>query len=311
MPQPSARPFSPIKDDSAPLIYLSTEFIRAKEYLEAIVSSTSDAIWTTDLSGRIIYFSPGAEKMLGRSLREAFSKPAAEFFAGGKAEAGHIHSRLLTEGSLAEHETSLLKTGGKNVRVSMTVSLLKDRQGTLIGTLAIAKDIGRRIELESKLRELSITDALTRLYNQRHFHDRAAAEIKRARRQGEKLSLLVLDLDHFKKANDLWGHLEGDRILAETAEVIRSCIREDVDIAFRYGGDEFMVLLPGLGEKTAEKIARRICLAAARKSYAKVVGLSAGTASLRSADSLNDLLHRADVRMYKAKRAHRPSSPKR
>ncbi|HAH04978.1 MAG TPA: hypothetical protein DCM05_00410 [Elusimicrobia bacterium] len=298
----TARPFTPVKDDSAPLIYLSTEFIRAKEYLEAIVSSTSDAIWTTDLSGRIIYFSPGAERMLGRSLREVFAKPAADLFAGGKAEAGRVHRQLLAQGSLAEHESSLLKADGKNLRVTITVSLLKDRQGTLIGTLSIAKDITRRVELESKLRALSITDDLTGLFNQRHFHDRAAAELKRARRQGEKLSLLVIDLDHFKKANDLWGHLEGDRILAETGALIRSSIRGDVDLAFRYGGDEFVVLLPGLGERTAKRIAERIRAAAGRKAFAKVVGLSIGAASLQASDSLADLLHRADVRMYKEKR---------
>ncbi|MBI5245249.1 MAG: sensor domain-containing diguanylate cyclase [Elusimicrobia bacterium] len=294
--------YTPIRDDSAPLIYLSTEFIRAKEYLEAIVASTSDAIWTTDLSGRIIYFSPGAEKMLGRSLREAFAQSAAGFFAGGRLEASRIHRHLLAQGSLAEHETVLLRADKSKVRVSMSAALLKDRSGTIIGTLAISKDISRRIELEERLRELSITDDLTGLYNQRHFHEVAGAELRRAKRQGEKFSLLVIDLDHFKRANDLWGHLEGDRILQGTARAIRSCIRGDVDMAFRYGGDEFVVILPGLGEKTARSVAERIAAAAAKKPFAKLVGLSIGAAALRPSDSLNDLLRRADSRMYRAKR---------
>lgn len=298
----TSQPYTPIKDDGAPLIYLSTEFIRAKEYLEAIVASTSDAIWTTDLAGRIIYFSPGAEKMLGRSLREAFSQSAAGLFAGGRQEASRIHRRLLAHGSLAEHETVLLRADKGKVHVSMSVALLKDGSGTIIGTLAISKDIGRRIELEQRLRELSVTDELTGLHNQRQFHEVAGVELRRAKRQRQKLSLLVMDLDDFKQANDLRGHLEGDRILQETARAIRSCIRGDVDMAFRYGGDEFVVLLPGLGEKRARAVAERIAAVAAKKPCAQHVGLSIGAAALRPSDSLNDLLRRADARMYKAKR---------
>jgi len=303
--QQAGSSFTPIKDDSAPLIYLSTEFIRAKEYLEAIVASTSDAIWTTDLAGRVIYLSPGAEKMLGRSLREAFTKPAAAFFAGGRPEAARIHRHLLSKGSLTEHETVLRRSDKSKVHVSMSASLLKDSHGTIIGTLAISKDITRRIELEAKLRELSITDDLTGLYNQRHLHEQGALQIRRARRQGEKLSVLVIDLDHFKRANDLWGHLEGDRILREIAQTLRSCIRGDVDLAFRCGGDEFVVMLPGICEKVARCVALRIAAAARRKPFSKLVGLSIGAAGLRPADSLNALLRRADARMYRAKRSRK------
>jgi diguanylate cyclase (GGDEF)-like protein/PAS domain S-box-containing protein len=301
MPQPN-RPFSPILEDDAPLIYLSTEFIRAKEYLEAIVASTSDAIWTTDLAGRVIYLSPGAEKMLGRSMRSAFAQPAAAFFAGGRLEAARIHRHLLSKGSLTDHETTLRRSDRSKVHVSMSASLLKDSHGTIIGTLAISKDITRRIELETKLRELSITDELTGLRNQRHLHEQGAVELRRAKRQGDKLSVLVIDLDHFKRANDLWGHLEGDRILREIAQTLRSCIRTDVDLAFRCGGDEFVVMLPGLCEKVARCVAARIAAAAAKKPFSKLVGLSIGTAALRPADSLNTLLRRADARMYQAKR---------
>jgi diguanylate cyclase (GGDEF)-like protein/PAS domain S-box-containing protein len=299
--QPQAERRRPESEgDDSPLIYLSTEFIRAKEYLEAILSSTSDAIWTTDLSGRVIFFSPGAEKMLDLPAREAFGRHCSDLLDGGREEAQGIHRHLFARGSLAEHETVLLGAGGRRVHASMSASLLKDRDGNFIGMLAVSKDIGRRVELESRLRELSITDELTGLHNQRHFQQRGSEEVLRARRQRQKLSLVVLDIDDFKKANDLLGHVEGDRILREVADLVRESIRAGVDLAFRYGGDEFVVLLPGMGERLARRVAARISQASDRKGRAR---LSAGTATLRQDESLTDLLRRADLRMFGCKRA--------
>ena len=98
--------------------------------------------------------------------------------------------------------------------------------------------------MERRLRDLAITDDLTGLYNQRHFHERLSQEARRARRLRQKLSLILLDLDGFKAINDRLGHPAGDRILKEFAAAIEISIRKEVDSAFRYGGDEFVVILP-------------------------------------------------------------------
>ncbi|MBI4346638.1 MAG: diguanylate cyclase [Elusimicrobia bacterium] len=179
------------------------------------------------------------------------------------------------------------------------MALLRDRHGRRIGTLAISKDITERVALERRLRELSITDSLTGLYNQRHLKERAESEVQRARRQKEPFSILLMDIDDFKATNDRFGHLEGDRVLRHAAEAIRRSIRKDVDVAFRYGGDEFVVLLPGSGPAKAEIVARRIQLAALPSP---AVGLSIGIASLRGKDNFEALLRRADARMYQIKR---------
>jgi len=104
-----------------------------------------------------------------------------------------------------------------------------------------------RILIEKKIRDelatLSITDNLTGLFNQRHFHNKLKEEVNRANRQNHPLSLIILDLDKFKDYNDKYGHLEGDAILAKAGKIIRSNIRESVDTAFRYGGDEFAIIL--------------------------------------------------------------------
>lgn len=288
-----------------PYVMLSKEFIRAKEYLEAIFASSSDAICTTDMKGRIIYFSPGAEKMLGKSARQAHGTPVESFYATGREEARLIMRLLLKQGSFSDHEAMVALPNGSRVPISLSASLLRDRKGQVIGTLGIAKDISRRVELERKLRELSVTDSLTGLYNQRHFHERLSAEVRRARRQRQKLSLLMLDLDNFKKANDLWGHVEGDRILKCTADILRASVRTGVDEAFRYGGDEFSVLLPGQGPRIAARISGRISAAAAKRSYARLVGLSIGASSLKPADTVPSLIRRADADMYRLKRRRR------
>lgn len=288
-----------------PLIYLSTDFLRAKEYLEAILSSSTDAIMTTDVRGRIIYWSPGAERMLGLPASTVVGRPAREFYAGGREEAERVQRRLLLEKSFSDLETVLLGAKGRPMPVSMSASLIHDRRGAVIGTLGIAKDISRRVELERRLRELSITDELTGLFNQRHFIERLASETRRARRMGQDLSVIMVDLDRFKEANDRFGHVYGNKILRATADLLRAAIRKDVDMPFRCGGDEFVLLMPGASRGAAERIAERLRTAVPHQPYARLVTLSVGVATLRPKEKPETLLKRADRRMYASKRARK------
>ena len=100
-----------------------------------------------------------------------------------------------------------------------------------------------RTETLEKLQKLAVTDGLTDLYNSRHFFGQLEIEVDRANRYNHPLSLVLLDIDHLKPYNDTYGHLEGDMVLKKIAMVIRSCLRK-MDSAYRYGGDEFTVILP-------------------------------------------------------------------
>ena len=292
-------------EPDAPLIHLSSDFIRAKEYLEAIVTSTSDAICTTDTRGRIIYFSPGAELMVGAPSSEMIGRLAHELYAEGRAEGERIMRLLRRDGALHNHELVVKTRDGRRLCVSMSAALLRDRAGRVLGTLGISKDITLRVELERRLRELSITDDLTGLYNKRHFQERLAQEVHRARRQRQKLSILLIDLDGFKGVNDAHGHLAGDRLLREFAEVLQRGIRKQVDAAFRYGGDEFVVLLPGQSAPKARQVADRLARDAKRALRGIPVGFSYGVASLSASSSLVDLMRAADRRMYRMKHRRR------
>ena len=166
--------------------------------------------------------------------------------------------------------------------------------------------IAQRRQMEERLRELTITDDLTGLYNMRHFYFQVQLEMDRAVRYNHALSLLLLDVDRFKEYNDTYGHLEGDQILIKLGEVIRECLRKS-DTAYRYGGDEFMVLLPETRASEAMKVAERIRVRfAPANSYPLGDGsthatLSVGVAEYRPGEKLSEFIKRADQTMYVAK----------
>lgn len=154
-------------------------------------------------------------------------------------------------------------------------------------------------DVREKLARLSITDSLTRLFNQRHFNYKLKEEVKRAKRQNRPLSLALLDLDNFKEYNDNFGHLEGDNMLSRAGKLILSHIRENVDIAFRYGGDEFAIILVDADRNTAKYIRDRL-----EKGFEDGcdVKASIGIATYSKEMDLKEFIALADTNLYKAKK---------
>jgi diguanylate cyclase (GGDEF)-like protein len=153
--------------------------------------------------------------------------------------------------------------------------------------------------MEKELVRLSRTDGLTGLWNQRYFYAVLETEMKRASRQDRPLSLILLDVDEFKRYNDLHGHLAGDDILVRLASCIKRACRKDVDVGFRYGGDEFVIVLPEAGRKTAEEVSRRVCRFVQEEGLE--VSLSVGVTELSRGKDLRGAVREADEAMYLAK----------
>ncbi len=165
-----------------------------------------------------------------------------------------------------------------------------------------------KIALYHQTRALSITDALTGLFNRRYFNERYEIEFMRASRYGRPLSVLLIDIDHFKKFNDEHGHFVGDKVLKMTAKVLEESIRK-ADILARFGGEEFIVVLPEIdkehGRQVAEKLRRAIELTHFPKEESQPTGnltASFGLASFpEDSTDANKLLALADQALYEAK----------
>ena len=163
----------------------------------------------------------------------------------------------------------------------------------------------RERRLRVGLRRLSTRDGLTGLYNRRYFDENLKHEASRAFRQNFSLYLLFIDLDGFKAYNDKYGHQQGDKLLRELAEVILDNIRKDVDSACRYGGDEFVIILPHAKRQQALMVAERL-LDSFNKRNVSSTGLSIGLAKLEGSgealeENLERLIRKVDQAAYRAK----------
>ncbi|MGM0452255.1 MAG: diguanylate cyclase [Thermodesulfobacteriota bacterium] len=160
-----------------------------------------------------------------------------------------------------------------------------------------------RNQMLDELKRMSITDDLTQLFNSRHFYHQLEAEINRYKRFGRPLALLLLDIDHFKQYNDTHGHIEGDRILVRVGKIIAGSLRT-MDTAYRFGGEEFTVLLPETDIAAARSVAERIQNEVQRyfqpPSSPQAITVSIGITEYAN-DTITDFVKRADQAMYQSK----------
>ncbi len=176
----------------------------------------------------------------------------------------------------------------------------------------LEQEIARRTQAEEKMRILAITDPLTSIFNRRHFFELAEKELQRSRRYQRPLSVIMFDLDHFKRLNDTYGHLAGDYALKEVVHVCQHTLR-DVDLFARYGGEEFVILLPETDSNQAHQVAERLRTAIDEEDLKweeKLMHatISLGVTSLQfDADNLSadKLLDQADQALYHSKNTGR------
>ena len=208
-----------------------------------------------------------------------------------------------------------VRTGGKVLGIIQMIRIdmeVYNRNELLLRTLAdyaaIAIENARAVQ---RIQELSITDDCTGLYNARHLFMALSEEVHRSERFGYEFSLLFLDLDYFKRVNDEHGHLIGSRLLGQVGQSLRENLRL-VDAAFRYGGDEFAILLPQTSKEAAVLVARRLMAVFHTKEWLAINGVSlflrasVGIASYPAdAVSPQDIVQRADEMMYQVKQSGR------
>ncbi|HOO90451.1 MAG TPA: GGDEF domain-containing protein [Syntrophales bacterium] len=245
-----------------------------------------------------------------QSIYQSFNPPWSVRFSNLSVVIGLLfliaYISSLTSGILKKHRVRLRK---KNTELMDTTRDLTDAIDRLRNEIKERKRVEEALkESEKRYRELSTVDALTQLYNSRHFYLQLQAELDRAKRYGHPLTLLMLDLDDFKKFNDTYGHIEGDQVLWRLGQVIKRCLRE-TDFAYRYGGEEFTILLPMTTSVNGSVTAERIRTEFKKEIFSPVQGqdihmtVSIGLTQYRPQEDMKTFVHRADQFMYEGKKA--------
>ena len=193
-------------------------------------------------------------------------------------------------------------------------TIMRDADGIPSAVIGSVKDITEQKQVEEALREsehryqeLSTIDDLTQLYNSRHFYAQLEREMERSNRYEQPFTLLMLDLDKFKDFNDTYGHVEGNQVLLRLGQVIKRCLRE-TDSAYRYGGEEFMIMLPMTTCEEGMVTAQRIQTELRKEAFSPVLGqevymtVSIGVAQYKPKEEMKAFVNRVDQLMYQAKR---------
>ena len=285
--------------------------------LSDMVETLGHGVFALDSEGRIAYwnrwlvFASGieSEAALEESAFELFPELDRAFFRRALKSvlsfgnfayfSQKIHGRLLNlppaPGSPA---------GFKYMEQNCVMGPLREG-GAITHAYVLVEDVTEEVDRERRLAELAMRDVLTSAYNRRFFDRRLAEETERSKRYGRELGLVMLDIDHFKRVNDRYGHQFGDKALCQAVDSWTASLRAS-DIVARYGGEEFCVLLPEAPREECLALAERLRseIAAIDISYGEHrsrITVSAGVAFFRPEDSPDDLLRRSDEALYRAK----------
>jgi diguanylate cyclase (GGDEF)-like protein/PAS domain S-box-containing protein len=290
--------------------------LRASEVrYRSLVDTLPDAVFVTDLELKIQFCNNQAVKMYQcTSQQDLIGKSALDLLASENHDRLAACVREIREtGESGMAEFSLHRNNGVPFPGEINATVVMDEFGNPKGYIAISRDISDRKHLEKQthdlleqVQNLARRDSLTNLYNHRYFYEIAEAEFSRSKRYNRPLAAIMIDLDHFKRINDQFGHQVGDQTLQVVANLLHSNLRE-IDILGRIGGEEFLAMLPEAEPVEAKNIAQRLCDCIGQHSIsigAQSIHITAsfGIASISdNAFDLKMLINWADKAQYKAK----------
>lgn len=282
----------------------------ALEENRAILDALGEGVYGVDQDGRCVFANTRALELLGLDHAALIGADPHRLFhrAAFDPLTGELACRLhqsVKDGQPVKVDDVFIQADGSELPVHVNVQPMH-REGKVIGAVVAFHDIRERQRLINELVTLASHDALTGLINRREFLRRLDEELARLKRHGGQASLLMLDLDHFKRVNDVHGHAAGDQVLKALADIFKAYLREQ-DVAGRLGGEEFACLLPQTGLGEALRVAER--LRVELEAWSVVVGesktlrvtASIGVAACLPADSAECVMARADEALYRAK----------
>ena len=297
---------------------LEQELADSNELLRKIVEQTVDGLILLNEDLRIVLINNAALNPTGYKTEEALGNYCYKITHDKKTPCQSPHNicpvaECKKSGKPVIVEHMHFKKDGSKVFVEVKAEKIVGQSGEIY-YIHKTRDITERKQVEEALREsekryreLSIVDDLTQLYNSRHFYHQLKIELERSNRYKQPITLMLLDLDNFKAFNDTYGHVEGDEVLRRLGQVIKRCLRE-TDFAYRYGGEEFTILLPMAISADGAITAERIRTELKKESFFPMpdqevhMTMSIGLAQYKPSEDMKVFVHRVDQLMYQVKK---------
>jgi diguanylate cyclase (GGDEF)-like protein/PAS domain S-box-containing protein len=283
----------------------------ARLFVESLLEAVPNALWWKDSDGCFRGYNRAFRTNFGIGPEDWVGKCMGSLLDPAYVAVSQEADRQALAGvPRVQFEAQLAFASGARHDVVVSKTAYLGREGRADGVIGVMLDITDRKHMEAELRRFATTDALTGVFNRRHFLDCATIEVERSRRHHRTLSVMMLDIDHFKRINDTYGHPVGDEAIRGMARACLEIIRTE-DLLGRLGGEEFAVLLPETGREAAMAVAERLRQGIATVRILTDKGEVSFTASigvtelLPSDNSAELLLSRADLGLYDAKHGGR------
>ncbi|MGC1454367.1 MAG: diguanylate cyclase [Nitrospirota bacterium] len=272
-----------------------------------LVDSSLDGIYEVNAEGVFVLMNLAGAKIFGHeSPRDMVGRNALEYWRDPKDREA-FRKQLHLKKALSAYHMRAKSKDGEPIELESSSMVIEDKNGNFLGIKGILRDVTARKRMEERLRELSITDELTGLYNRRGFYALAERELKMASRLKRDVYVISADMDGLKVINDTLGHQEGDRALIEIAGILKETCR-NIDIISRIGGDEFVVVPVGTTRDSADLIVARLQKNvgthnnSTSRRYKLSLSAGVGYYDPSCPCSLDELLIQADTSMYEQKK---------
>ena len=293
--------------------------ILEKDFYEKIIENLHDGLYFVDRNRVITYWNKAAERISGYTANEVVGSSCADNILNHvDAEGNHLCTGMcplaatITDGKPHEDEVYMHHKDGHRIPVFVRVSPLTDKDGKIIGGIELFTDISNQVANQLRVKELeklALIDTLTQLANRRYIDHEIQRILEEKRRLNVPFGILFMDIDHFKKFNDTYGHDVGDKVLKFVANTFVSNARP-YDLYGRWGGEEFIGIIRNVSYKDLEALGNRI-RSLIENSYIMHenkklnVTISIGATLVNADDSIDSLMKRADINLYKSKKAGR------
>lgn len=286
----------------------SREQKELNEVLSDLYDNAPCGYHSLDVKAHFIRINQTELEWLGYSREEVLGQPFISFLTpNSQVQFQEFFDALKTEKQIENVVLEMQCKDGATFYVSSSATAQNDQSGDFAVACTSVFDITDRIQLENKLERLAHIDPLTNISNRRHFYDQGKIELKRAVRYQHALAVLMFDIDYFKRVNDTYGHDGGDVVLKQLASHVHDSLR-NLDIFARFGGEEFIALLPELSAEQAALVAERLRQEIADMQIVLPSGetmsitVSIGFAMLSPSDKqLDGIIKKADLALYQAK----------